>query len=65
MSHLSTPRDPRNETINQRVYMVLPMAPDAQAAEDGLAGHQREERPLVLERLDAAGEYQDREAGGD
>ena len=29
------------------------MAPDTLAAEDDLVGHQREERPLVLERLDA------------
>ena len=29
------------------------VAPDTQAAEDGLVGHQREERTLVLERLDA------------
>ena len=40
--------------MNQIVYMVLPMAPDAKAAEDGLVGHQREERLLVLEILDAA-----------
>ena len=30
------------------------MAPYAYAAEDGLVGHEREERPLVLERLDSA-----------
>ena len=29
------------------------MALNTQAVEDGLVGHQREERPLVLERLDA------------
>ena len=29
--------------------MVLSMAPDAKAAEDGHVGHQREERPLVLD----------------
>jgi hypothetical protein len=29
------------------------MVPDAYVAEDGLAGHQWEERPLVLKRLDA------------
>jgi hypothetical protein len=29
------------------------MAPAAYAAEDGLGGHQWEERPFVLRRLDA------------
>jgi hypothetical protein len=29
------------------------MAPAAYVAEDGLAGHQWEERPLVLQRVDA------------
>ena len=29
------------------------MDPDTLAAEDGLVRHQSEERPLVLERLDA------------
>jgi hypothetical protein len=29
------------------------MAPAAYAAEDGLAGHQWEDRPLVLRRLNA------------
>jgi len=28
------------------------MAPAASVAEDGLVGHQREEKPLVLPRLD-------------
>ena len=30
------------------------MALDTYVAEHGLVGHQKEERPLVLERLDAA-----------
>ena len=45
----STPRAPRDKTINQKVHMELPMAPDTYAAEDGLVRHQRE-----VERLDAA-----------
>ena len=49
----STPRAPGDKTINQRVHMELPMAPDTSAAKDGLVRHQREERPLILERLDA------------
>jgi hypothetical protein len=39
------------------------MAPAAYVAEDGLVGHQWEERLLVLRRLDAPGECQDRKAG--
>ena len=41
------------------------MAPAAYVAEDGLVGHQWEERPLVLRRLDVPvyGEYQDRKVG--
>jgi len=31
--------------------MDRPMAPDAYVAEDGLVGHQRKEKPLVLPRL--------------
>ena len=34
-------------------YMEGPMSPDAYVAADGLVGHQREERSLVLRRLDA------------
>jgi hypothetical protein len=33
-------------------YLVGLMAPAAYVAEDGLVGHQWEERPLVLRRLD-------------
>jgi hypothetical protein len=41
------------------------MAPAAYVAEDSLVGHQWEERPLVLKRLDApsVGECQGRETG--
>jgi hypothetical protein len=35
--------------------MEGPMAPSTYVAEDGLLGHQWEERPLVLWRLDARG----------
>ena len=49
----STPRAPRDKTINQRVHMKLPMAPDTSATEDDLVGHQMGERLLVLERLDS------------
>jgi hypothetical protein len=35
-------------TTNQRAHMVGLMAPAAYAAEDGLVGHQWEERPFVL-----------------
>ena len=46
----STPRAP----TNQRQPIVGPINLVAYAAEDGLAGHQREERPLILGRLSAA-----------
>ena len=36
---------------NFLVHMVGPMAPAAHVAEDGLGGHQWEERPLALRRL--------------
>ena len=49
----STPRAPRDKTINQRVHVELPMAPDTLAAKYGLIRHPRGERPSVLERLDA------------
>jgi hypothetical protein len=41
------------------------MAPAAYGAEDGLVGHQWEERPLVLRRLDApsVGECEGMETG--
>jgi hypothetical protein len=42
-----------NQTTNQRVHMEGPMAPAAYVAEDGLVGHQWEEKPLVIWRLDA------------
>ena len=49
---------------NQGVDMEGPMAPAEYVAEDGLVGHQWEESPLVLWRLDAPvkKECQDREA---
>ena len=47
----NTPRAPRDKTINQRIHMELPMAPDTSAAEDGLVRHQREERPLSWKDL--------------
>ena len=50
---ISIPRAPRDLTTNQRVHMEGTMTPAAYVAEDGLVGHQREERPLVLRRLDA------------
>ena len=34
-------------------YMDRSMAPAAYVGEDGLVGHQREEKSLVLRRLDA------------
>jgi hypothetical protein len=43
----SIPRAPRDYTNNQRVHMKGPMAPATYIAEDGLVGHQWEERPLV------------------
>ena len=42
------PRAPRNLTTNQRIHLEGPMAPAVYLAEDGLVGHQWEERPLVL-----------------
>jgi hypothetical protein len=39
---------PRDWTTNQRVHMEGPMAPATYVAEDGLVGHQWEERPLGL-----------------
>ena len=44
----STPRAPWNYTTNQRKHMVGPVALAIYVAEDGLVGHQGEERPLVL-----------------
>jgi hypothetical protein len=47
------PQSSQDSTTNQRVHMEGLMAPAAYIAEDGLVGHQWEERPLVLRRLDA------------
>jgi len=47
--------------------MDRPMAPSGYVAEDGVVGHQWEEKPLVLQRLDpnspSVGECPGREAG--
>ena len=48
-----TPRAPRDWTTNQRVHMEGPMALATYVAEDGLVGHQWEERPLGLRVFDA------------
>jgi hypothetical protein len=53
ISTRETPRAPRDLTTNQRVHMYGSMAPVAYVSEDGLVGHQWEERSLVLRRLDA------------
>jgi hypothetical protein len=45
------PRAPRDQTTNQRVHMEGPMAPATFVAEGDIAGHQWEEKPLVLGRL--------------
>jgi len=34
--------------------MDIPIAPAACVAEDGLVGHQKEEKPLILQRLPPA-----------
>ena len=47
------PKAPRNWTIKQRVHMEGLMALAEYAVEDGLVGHQWEERPLGLRRFDA------------
>ena len=52
MSHLVLPELPGTK-LTTRVHMDRLMAPAAYAAEDGLVGNQREERLLVLRRLDA------------
>jgi hypothetical protein len=41
-------RVPRDKTTNQRVSMEGLMVPSTYVAEDGLDGHQWEERTLVL-----------------
>ena len=53
MSHPGLPELPGSKP-STRVHMEGPMTPDAYAAEDGLLEHRKEERPLVLRRLDAA-----------
>ena len=47
------PRARRDWTTNQRVHMEGPMALVTYVAEDGLIGHQWEERPLGLRVFDA------------
>ena len=42
------PGAPGDWTTNQRLHMVQPMALATYVAEDGLVGHQCEERPLGL-----------------
>jgi hypothetical protein len=44
---------PRDWTTNQRIHMEGPMSLAAYVAEDGLVGHQWEERPLGLKVFDA------------
>jgi hypothetical protein len=48
-----TPRAPRDCNTNQRVHMERPMALVTYVAEDGLVGHQWEERPSGLRVFDA------------
>jgi hypothetical protein len=48
---ISTLRAPWNYTTNHRKHMVELVALPIFVAEDGLVGHQWEERPLVLWRL--------------
>jgi hypothetical protein len=40
-----TPRAPKDWTTNQRIHMEQPIVLDTYVAEDGLVGHQWEERP--------------------
>jgi hypothetical protein len=47
------PGAPRDWTTNQRVHMEGPMALATYVAEDGLVGHQWEEKPLGLRGFDA------------
>ena len=47
------PGAPRDWTTNQRVHMEGPMALATYVAEDGLVGHQWEERPLGLRVFNA------------
>ena len=48
------PGAPGDWIINQRINMEGPMAQAAYVVEDGLVGHQWEERPLGLVVLDAS-----------
>jgi hypothetical protein len=47
------PRAHRDWTTNQRIHGEGPMAPATYVAQDGLVGHQWEERPLGLRVFDA------------
>jgi hypothetical protein len=47
------PELPGTKPPNKENSLEGPMTPAAYVAEDGLVGHQWEERPLVLRRLDA------------
>ena len=44
---------PGDSTTNQRIHMERPMTLATCVAEDGLVGHQWEERPLGLSVFDA------------
>jgi hypothetical protein len=44
---------PEDWTTNQRIHMEGPMAPASYVAEDGLVGHQLEERPWGLSVFNA------------
>ena len=48
-----SPRAPGDWTTNQRVHREGPMVLAAYVAEDGLVGHQWEERPLDLRVFNA------------
>jgi hypothetical protein len=48
-----TPGVPGDWNINQRIHMEGPVALVTYVAEDGLVGHQWEERPLDLRVFDA------------
>jgi hypothetical protein len=50
--HARPPRTHGDWTTNQRIHMDGPMALAAYVAEDGLVGHQWEERPLGLRVFD-------------
>jgi hypothetical protein len=51
LAHL--PGASRDWTTKERVCMEGPMVPASYVSEDGLVGHQCEERPLILWRLNA------------